>query len=51
MIADVRAAAAGHRSPEEIERLWAEGRTLDDDGAYALAIGAPDSAPGAPGPA
>jgi predicted ATPase/class 3 adenylate cyclase len=50
-IEDVRAGAAGHLSPEEIERLWAEGRTLDDDAAYALAIGAPESAPGAPGPA
>jgi hypothetical protein len=37
-VADVKAEAAGRLPAGEIERYWEEGRALDDDGAYALAV-------------
>jgi hypothetical protein len=37
-VADVKAEAAGRLPDGEVERYWEEGRALDDDAAYALAI-------------
>jgi predicted ATPase/class 3 adenylate cyclase len=44
-VVDVREAAVGSLDDAAITRLWEEGRRLDDEGAYALAVGELEASP------